>query len=81
MQNFVLSHLTTILRLYTNSQTRYKHICDPYPHSKSWTKSTYIDVQMGLENPCGGFFELVRNYFLKEEDFSHLKLALEFCHH
>ena len=64
MQNFMLFHLITISRLFANSQKRYKHICDPYLHSKNMTKSTYIDVQMWLENPYGGFFEFVRNYFL-----------------
>ena len=45
---------------------RYKHICGPYPHRKSMTKSTYIDVQRGLGNPCECFLSLLGTTLLKK---------------
>ena len=36
---------------------------------------------MELGDPCGGIFELVNTFYLKEDAFKHLELPLEFCHH
>ena len=41
----------------------------------------YLDLQMELGDACGGIFELVNTFYLKEDAFKHLELPLEFCHH
>ena len=74
MQNFILFNLIPNSHLH-------KHICDPYPHHECVLKSRYLDLQMGLGDPCGGIFELFNTFYLKEDAFKHLELPLEFCHH